>query len=411
MHRIAYLFSTFPGLSTTFMQHQVAATRRLGLDALLFSTRAPKPGGYHPQDKGLYQETRYLSRMGLLPYLKENVMAMAVSPASYWKGIKLALTLSDHFPWQRLRNFMHLAGAAVLAKQVKNNGGCHIHVHFAFGAAGVAIFADAIANIPYSITIHGSDVLLPRPLTKEKLKRARFVVSNCQFHINNLRRRYPSLESQRFYIVRGGLNTQTGKWAKYTAPLIGRPLSLLNVARLEPVKAQDVLIKACALLNERGVEFICRIVGDGPEKESLEHLIRKLGLSDSVLLLGRRYQDEVNHLYDISQVVVLSSLSEGTPMTLIEAMAKARPVVAPDITALPEMVTHGENGFLFQKASPEDLADKLMKFSKTPDLVTQMGLAGRKRAENDFDEDKNARHLISIFAKEVPVLELAVNGV
>lgn len=74
---------------------------------------------------------------------------------------------------------MHLAGAAVLAEHLVKNQVVHVHVHFAFGAASVAIFLEVLTGITYSLSIHGSDVLLPRPLTEKKLKQAKFIVSKC----------------------------------------------------------------------------------------------------------------------------------------------------------------------------------------------------------------------------------------
>ncbi len=409
MARVAYFFSTFPALSTTFVQHQVSATQKLGLGAVLISTRPPAPDGYHPQDEDFYHETRYLSRINWKTYLISNLKVLLKYPRCYIKGWLLALRLSDDFPWQRLRNLMHLAGAAVLVDILRKEKVTHIHVHFAFGAAGIAIFAGMISDVSYSLTIHGSDVLLKRPLTEEKLKRAKFVVSNCRFHIENLRKKYPLLECQRFYIVRGGLETETGHWSE-PAPVNTDmpPLRILHVARLEPVKAQDVIIRACAVLKAENIVFQLRVAGEGPRREELEALIKKLELTDQVKLLGRCYQDEVIALYEWSQVVVLSSLSEGTPMTVIEAMAKARPVVVPDITALPEMVDDGQSGFLFKKGSYGDLADRLKKLADDPDLLARMGAHARKRAEELFDLDQNGKRLISIMGSELPELNLHV---
>ena len=404
MTRIAYFFSTFPALSTTFVQHQVSATLNLNLDAILISTRSPAPKGFHPHDEHFYKDTIYLDKISFFCYLKKNLKALILSPISYFKAILVAFRLNDDFPWQRTRNFMHLLGAAVLTDILKKEKALHIHVHFAFGAAGVALFSNVLSGITYSLTIHGSDVLLPRPLTKEKLKRAKFVVSNCMFHINNLRNRYPSLESKRFYIVRGGLELYKEQWSVQTLPEFQGKLNILTVARLEPVKAIDILIEACAILKRKGVDFQCKIAGDGPERKRLENLIENFELSKNIDLLGSCYQDEVIKLYEWSHVVVLSSLSEGTPMTIIEAMAKARPVIVPDITALPEMVINKKNGYRFKKASYIELASQLLTFIEKPDTIESMGCTGRRYAEENFDLNKNAAHLVNIFGREIPAL-------
>ncbi len=410
MARLAYLFSTFPALTTTFMQHQVAATERLGLDPFLAAARRPGPGGCHPGDEVYLGRTFYLTPVRPLAYLDANLAALIASPGRYREAAWLALTLNDDFPFQRVRNLAHLAGAAVLARRFKAAGVGHVHVHFAFGAASVAMYLQKLAGLPYSLTVHGSDVLLKRPLTEEKLSRAKFVVSNCHFHAANLRTRYPALTEQRFYIVRGGIDTAAGPYSRPAPPPEPGPLRILSVGRLVEVKAQDVLIRALGLMRDRGLEFVCRIVGDGPERDKLDRLIGELELADRVELTGPLFQDDIVAQYDWCHVVALSSKSEGTPMTIIEAMAKGRPAVAPSITAIPEMIIDGQTGFLTEPGSAEDLAAKLARLAENRNLIADLGRAGRKRAEEYYDLTANARQLLAVFAKEAPSLGLEVEA-
>jgi glycosyltransferase involved in cell wall biosynthesis len=147
---------------------------------------------------------------------------------------------------------VHLVGAAALAEHLLARQVPHVHVHFAYGAAEVALFLEALCGLPYSLSIHGSDVLLENPLIEEKLRRARFIVSNCHFHVENLRRRFPSLAQQRFYVVPGGLDLQAPPWFRSEPPGTDLPLRILHIGRLVPVKAQEVLILALASLRDQG---------------------------------------------------------------------------------------------------------------------------------------------------------------
>ena len=399
MARLAYLFSTFPALSTTFTQHQVRAAENMGLDAVFISNRPPAPDGFHPGDRDFYERTIYLVRRPVWAYAAAVVKAMWHAPAGCLGGLGWALSLRDGFKWQRLTNLVHLAGAALVWDILRQKGVRRVHVHFAFGAAGIAMFLRKISGIPYSISVHGSDVLLPRPLVGAKLQHADFVVTNCEFHIDNLKNRYPFLLTVPFHVVLGGVDTKNGPWSRYTPPERDRTLRILVAARLEPVKAHDFLLKALAGLRDQGISFECRLAGDGPLKEKLSDMIQELGLSSSVHLLGSVYQDEMARLYEWCQVTVLSSLSEGTPMCYIEAMAKARAVVGPNITAIPEMIEHGLNGFLYEKENVDDLCGCLRQLAEGPDLVERMGLAGRKKAERLFDLETNVRYLAALFEK------------
>ena len=406
MPRFAYLFSTFPTLSTTFVQQQVAETQELGLNPILIATRPPAEGGYHPKDDYFLQHTLYLSRIKWRYYLRANVNALMRSPKRYFQGINIALNRGDNFRGQRIRNLIYLAGAAVLADYLLKKSVIHVHVHFAFGAATIAIFLNILTDISYSLSVHGSDVLLPRSLTDEKLKRALFVVANSKYMVEDIRKRFVLPARRHFYVIRYGVHTRYGPWSKPKLLSRDKPFRLLNVARLDPIKAQDILIKACAIIRQKGIDFYCRIVGDGPKRKELEDLIKEFDLESHIELMGSCYQDEVAQSYDWSQVVVLSSLSEGTPMVVVEAMAKARPVVAPNITGIPEMITDAKTGFLFKKGSHEDLADRITRLFEKPELMEQMGREGRKRALQIFDLERNVKKLMSVFSRELPTLGL-----
>ncbi|MFA5112241.1 MAG: glycosyltransferase, partial [Desulfobaccales bacterium] len=219
---------------------------------------------------------------------------------------------------------------------------------------------------------------------------------------DNLRRRFPSLARQRFYVVPGGLDLQAPPWAAPKPPATNLPLRILHIGRLVPVKTQQVLILALARLRNQGGDFQCRIVGDGPRRDELQKLILSLHLQDRVQLLGARYEGEVARLYDWSQVLVLSSRSEGTPMVIIEAMAKARPVIAPRLTAIPEMVAEGGTGYLFTSGDAADLADQLSRLLARPADLVRLGLEARRQAENHFDLRRNARNLMNVLARELP---------
>jgi glycosyltransferase involved in cell wall biosynthesis len=406
MPALAYYFSTFPAMSETFVRSQVRATGDLGLSFLLVANRPPAPRSIHPGDLPLAEQTHYLKLVWPLAYLAANSRLLTNSSGRYAHALKEAWRLAHYSPRQLADNFIHLTGAAYLKKFLESHQVRHLHVHYAFGAADIALFLEMISPIPYSLSIHGSDVLLENPLVGAKLARARFVVSNCYYHIRQLRQRFPSLERQRFYLVRGGVDLASPLWSRRqpTGPLL--PLRLLNVARLAAVKGQDILIKACGLLAQRGTKVDCRMVGEGPERANLERLIKNLGVEDQVSLLGENCEDEVARLYDWAHVVVLSSRSEGTPMTVMEAMAKARPVVAPRITAIPEMILDGVTGWLFRPGDPTDLADKIQALLEKPEEIEDMGEAGRARAQELFDLIPNAKTFLNVLAQEIPALNL-----
>jgi len=133
-----------------------------------------------------------------------------------------------------------------------------------------------------------------------------------------------------------------------------RRFSLLSVGRLHAVKNYGFLIQACAALRSYGLDFLCWIVGEGPERPALETLIDELRLRDQVLLLGHVDRTDLSSYYQYADLIALTSLSEGLPVVLMEAMAREKLVLAPAITGIPELVEHRRNGFLYKSGSLTD---------------------------------------------------------
>ena len=406
MPSLAYFFSAFPVLTETLALHQVRATQELGLPCVLAANRRPAPGREHSLYKNEVPRTFYLNLVELGTYLRSNINAIVKSPRRYGEALSLVWRWRHRHTWQRCRNLAHLLGAAVLSDFLKKQDICHVHVHFAYGAAEVALFLEALSGIPFSLSIHGSDVLLENRLLEEKLRRARFIVSNCRYFVGDLTSRFPSLADQKFYVVRGGVDMNASIWRPAPVSETAGTLRLLNVARLAPVKAQNLLIEALAKLKVQGIPFSCRIIGEGPLRQALENQANAVGIQENIHFLGACQESEVRQQYDWSQAVVLSSRSEGTPMTIIEAMAKARAFVAPRITAIPEMIEDGQNGLLFTPGSATDLARQLALLALHHELLTQMSSKARRRGEEIFDLTINAKKFLAVLAREVPALGL-----
>jgi glycosyltransferase involved in cell wall biosynthesis len=147
--------------------------------------------------------------------------------------------------------------------------------------------------------------------------------------------------------------------------------------RMTAVKRTDDLLTMLAGVRERGIDALLLLVGDGDDRERLEQRAHDLGLARSCLFLG--YQEDVAPWYAICDAVVLTSASEGTPVTIIEALAAGRPVVATRVGGVPDVVDEGETGFLVRPGDTHALAERLEILQRNPERRRTMGELGRER--------------------------------
>jgi glycosyltransferase involved in cell wall biosynthesis len=145
--------------------------------------------------------------------------------------------------------------------------------------------------------------------------------------------------------------------------------------RMTAVKRTDDLLDTLSALRERGVDAVLLLVGDGADRERLERLAHGRGLARSVLFLG--YQDDVARWYAACDAIVLTSANEGTPVTLIEALAASRPVVATRVGGVEDVVQEGVTGSLVRPGDTHALAERLALLARDADLRRRMGEAGR----------------------------------
>lgn len=166
----------------------------------------------------------------------------------------------------------------------------------------------------------------------------------------------------------------------FTGPRADGPAVI--VARLSPEKDHATLLRAAALVVRRDPSFRLEVAGDGPCREDLHRLAAELGLAGHVRFLGS--VRDVPALLARAGLFVLSSLSEGVSLTLLEAMAAGLPVVATRVGGNPEVVA-ADTGLLVRPADPEALAGALLRLGSAPDECRRLGAAGRARVERHFD--------------------------
>jgi glycosyltransferase involved in cell wall biosynthesis len=184
-------------------------------------------------------------------------------------------------------------------------------------------------------------------------------------------------DGESFEIVHYGIDPN-GAPSTYT----GAVPRLLCVGRLIPIKGHIVLLRAFAAAKREIPDLELEVAGRGPLEPALRALARELGIADSVRFLG--YVNPIQAAIDGASVVVVPSMGEGFGMVALEAMERARPVIAAAIGGLGELVLDGETGVLVPPGEAGPLSEAIVRVAGDPDLARRMGEAGRLRALSRF---------------------------
>jgi glycosyltransferase involved in cell wall biosynthesis len=149
------------------------------------------------------------------------------------------------------------------------------------------------------------------------------------------------------------------------------------VGRMTAVKRTDHVLEALRQLVEMGIDAYVCLVGDGPDRDGLERTAHELGIAKRCLFLG--YQQDVSRFYDAMDVLLLPSANEGTPVSVIEALAAERPAVASRVGGVSDVVRDGIDGYLVGVDDRTGLAERLAELAADPAARARMGASGRTR--------------------------------
>jgi len=395
MALFAYLFERFPSFGQTFCYREVAELHRQGITPPIFSVRNPKDEP--PQD----WDTRIVERVHYLP--EEKALLDDVGRASKKRRLSPAI-IAALDEWGRRTDFLRLYQAVYVGLRLQDLGIDHVHAHFAGMAARTAFWIAKFFPITFSFTAHANDIFAPRKfeIGLDKLvEKARAIITETDYSEKFLRERFPEC-ADRIHRVYNGLNLAEFGRANFSSD----PPLIVAIGRLIVKKGFANLIRACALLVERGRLFRCEIFGEGPLENQLLGQIEESGLKELIQLPGPKPQHQLRERLAAANVFVLPSVPEAEggmdnlPTVIMEAMATGLPVVSTRIGGIPEMVIDNETGFLVRPDDPVLLADAIEKVINDRSLGQKLGQAGHGRAQTLFSIEKNVRDLCALICSD-----------
>lgn len=286
-------------------------------------------------------------------------------------------------PERLLKNLSVVPKAFWLAERIKEENIAHIHAHWASTSATLAMLASHISGVPWSLTAHRWDIA-ENNLLHRKSERARFIrfISRSGLDMA-IKRGMPGKANAT--IIHMGIPLSREKTAVHENR--GRTI-IICPANLVPVKGHAYLLQAVSHI-EGNVELW--LAGNGELREALEQEVVELGLEESVKFLGQLPHEQLIGLYRQGEVdlVVLPSLDlgnglhEGIPVSLMEAMAHAIPVISTSTGGIPELLEGGA-GLMVPPADVAALAQAIQALTEDADWRRALGEAGQRRIEESF---------------------------
>lgn len=436
---VAMVVSRFPLITETFILRELDELERRGQPVRLVPLLREDPPVVHPEARPWVRRalfTPFLSRA----ILASNLRLLVRHPLRYGSVLLRLVAGTLHRPGVLFRTLALFPKAVHLGERLAGEGVRHLHGCFATYPATAAWVASRLFGLTFSFTAHAHDLFVHRALLGPKLRAARFVRAISRFNQRYLRQLYPAareagqvvvgpmgIEPERYdhpppVRCRGEATDevpgQTTAGARASGAPEG-PVRVLCVAALKPYKGLPVLLESCRLLRQEAPPLVqrrglvCDIVGEGPQRRSLERRIRRLGLGSEgegdvrVRLLGARPQGEVARRMAEAEVFVLPSVvapdgqMEGLPVVLMEALAARRPVVTTRLSGIPELVEDGVTGLLVEPGDAPALAAALERLLDDRRLARRLAEAGRRRVEEEFDLRRTAGVLAERFDTEL----------
>ena len=273
-----------------------------------------------------------------------------------------------------------------------------IHAHWWIPGGWLAV----ATGIPTVITCHGSDVRLIvrkrllRSLAARVLPRAAAITTVSTFLARDLEGAIPSLRGT-VKTVAMPLDVDAFSAARGTPRVV--PPRILYAGNLLESKGIDDLVRAFALLRQRGIACGLRIIGEGSHAPTVHAVARDLGLDDAIEWSTFLPQDAMPGEYARSTVVVLPTRGneEGLGLTLVEALLAGTAVVGTSAGGIPEIVRHGETGLLARASDPVDLADKLAELLASSELRSRLAEQGRRHVLERFSPGSSVDTFLALF--------------
>ncbi len=279
-----------------------------------------------------------------------------------------------------------------ITRFIKDNQIDIIHTHN-YKANVLGAWAALKTQKRWIVTVHGwvgSDAKLRwyEQLDRFILRFANKIICVSDTNYQNLADKGVAIE--KMLVIANGIDLnkfsrkQPNEGLKESLKIPSKCTVIVIVGRLSPEKGHEVLFKALANILNQTSAFKCLVVGEGDLKNELEMRAKNLGLTNHVIFTGVR--KDMSDIYNISDILVNASYSEGLPMTILEAMAAKVAIIATSVGAVSNVIEHSKSGIVLQPGNSQELSSSVYSLIKDPNLRDQLTQEAYQRIQTSFSD-------------------------
>ena len=386
--RIGNFVSVYPARSHTFIRRELNSLSAIGFETFRFSIRRMNTCEILDEvDLSEFQSTTPVYPLPLVFLIKELVYYLTCRPGSFFSSLYFALRFRSDECFGFVQSMKYFLGGIILAGYSRRSNIDILHAHFANAGACVCSIAAKLTGLKWGISLHGlSDFgssslrLLPHLINDASFVRCISKFGRSQAMLYSSKNNW-----EKIFVSYSGVPPIVPFQSSSEDSLEAhRAITLVTVGRLAPEKAHILLVQALSRIEIKRFNFKCLIVGDGPMRNDIEDAITQYQLNDRFFLIGAVSESSVRSYLAAADIFVLTSLMEGIPQVLMEAMQNGVPIVAPRVSGIPELVTDGVEGLLFTPGDEDSLVESLASLLSNSQLRRECGKAGRLKIETDF---------------------------
>jgi glycosyltransferase involved in cell wall biosynthesis len=398
--KITYLINQYPKASHAFIRREIVALERQGFDVQRIAIRGWDRSLTDVEDEKERERTQYVLKDGLRALIVPTVRVFWRSPRVFLAALRLAFKMVRTSYRSIFYHLAYLAEACRILFWVRDFGADRIHAHFGTNSAEVVMFVRMLGGPRFSFTVHGPEEFLEPMSLEEKVHRSDFVVAISSFGRSQMYMRTRHDDWPKINVVHRGVEPS---YQETAATTITEAPRIVCVGRLSEANGQVLLVDAVLRLRAMNIPIELVLAGDGPKRAEIERLIAEHDLGDRIRITGTLGRRAVRDEILAARALISPSFDESMPVGIVDAMALRRPVLATYVAGIPELVRHGENGWLFAAGSVGEATQALrLCLQASTEELQRMGDAAYERINRRHGSDSEAEKLGALFLSPDP---------